>query len=142
MVKDAGADVLGSLGIGVTVADAVKVAGSRAAADQVVLEPAAPDDVARGDARGRRQALPAGRAGARAAGCTAGPGGCQSPAPSRSPPASPSATAPAGVGDWAIEGLRLIGIDLAGKTAASVARAIDEHQVPKPGLYRWRGRRR
>ena len=45
MVKDAGAVVLGSLGIGVTVADAVKVAGSRAVADQVVLEPAAADDV-------------------------------------------------------------------------------------------------
>ena len=45
VVKDAGAVVLGSLGIGVTVADAVKVAGSRAVADQVVLEPAAGDDV-------------------------------------------------------------------------------------------------
>jgi hypothetical protein len=45
VVKDAGAAVRGSLGIGVTVADAVKVAGSRAMTDQVVLEPAAPDDV-------------------------------------------------------------------------------------------------
>ena len=44
-----------------------------------------------------------------------------------------------GVGDWAIEGLRLIGVDLAGRTAAAVAAAIDAHQVPKPGLYRWRG---
>ena len=44
-----------------------------------------------------------------------------------------------GVGDWVIEGLRLIGVDLAGRTAAAVAAGIDAHQVPKPGLYRWRG---
>ena len=76
---------------------------------------------ARGDARGRRQALLAGGAGAGAARLPrrAVPPPC--PAPSRSPPAWRSATARRGMGDWAIEGLRLIGVDLAGRTAASVA---------------------
>jgi hypothetical protein len=43
-VSGSGAEVLARLGIGVTVEDAVRVAGRRAAADRVVLEAAAPDD--------------------------------------------------------------------------------------------------
>ena len=46
-----------------------------------------------------------------------------------------------GVAEWAIEGLRLIGVDLSKRAAAEVALAIDEHLVPKPGLYRWDGSR-
>ena len=44
-----------------------------------------------------------------------------------------------GVAEWAIEGLRVIGVDLAGKTAAAVAERIDQRQVPVPGLMRWNG---
>ena len=130
--------MLGSLGIGVTVADAVKVAGSRAAADPVVLEPAAGDDVLEVTLEGGvRLFLPAEQAPE----LLAAPPGRASAVPGTIPLASSLAVGDGtrGMGDWAIEGLRLIGIDLAGRTAASVARAIDAHQVPTPGLYLWRG---
>ena len=138
VVKDAGAAVLGSLGIGVTVADAVKVAGSRAVADQVVLEPAAGDDVLEVTLEGGvRLYLPAEQAPE----LLAAPPGRAAVVPGTIPLASSLAVGDGsrGVGDWAIEGLRLIGVDLAGRTAAAVAAGIDAHQVPKPGLYRWRG---
>ena len=138
VVKDAGAVVLGSLGIGVTVADAVKVAGSRAVADQVVLEPAAGDDVLEVTLEGGvRLYLPAEQAPE----LLAAPPGRAAVVPGTIPLASSLAVGDGsrGVGDWAIEGLRLIGVDLAGRTAAAVAAGIDAHQVPKPGLYRWRG---
>ena len=44
-VQRSGAEVLHDLGVGVTVTDAVQVAGKRAAAAPVVLEAAARDDV-------------------------------------------------------------------------------------------------
>ena len=138
VVKDAGAAVLGSLGIGVTVTDAVKVAGTRAAADPVVLEPAAGDDVLEVTLEGGvRLYLPAEQAPE----LLAAPPGRAASVPGTVPLASSLAVGDGtrGVGDWVIEGLRLIGVDLAGKTAAAVAAGIDEQQVPRPGLYRWRG---
>ena len=44
-----------------------------------------------------------------------------------------------GLGAWVINTLRVLGIDLAGKTAAEIATAFEEKVVPKPGLYYWDG---
>lgn len=137
VVRHAGAEVLDGLGIEVTVADSVKVARVRAAAEQVVLAPAAADDVLEVTLEGGvRLFLPA----ARAPELLAAPPG-RGAASSGTVPLASSLTvgdATRGLGDWAIEGLRLIGVDLAGKTAASVARAVDQKLVPEPGLHRWR----
>ena len=45
-----------------------------------------------------------------------------------------------GLGAWAIEGLRVLGVDLPARGARAVAEAIEAKLVPEPGLYRWRGR--
>ena len=89
-------------------------------ADRVVLEAAAPDDCVEVTLEGGVQAVPAGAGGGRAA--------RRRRAVARVEPGTvPLASAPGvgdgtrGVAEWAIEGLRLIGVDLAGKAAAEVA---------------------
>ena len=42
-----------------------------------------------------------------------------------------------GPATWAINGLRLLGIDLPQAGAKAVAKQIDERRAPAPGLYRW-----
>ena len=80
------------LGVGVTVNDAVQVAGKRAAAGPVVLE-AARRRRSRGHARGWREVLPARRAGAGAAGGAPGPRRCRARHGAAVLRPSPSATA-------------------------------------------------
>ena len=128
-------------GIGVTVADAVKVAGSRAAADQVVLEPAAPDDVLEVTLEGGvRLYLPVEQAPE----LLAAPPGRAAVVPGTIPLASCLA-----VGD----GTR--GRGRMGDRGSAADRHRSRRQdgglgrglrstsirCPKPGLYRWHGRR-
>jgi hypothetical protein len=44
-----------------------------------------------------------------------------------------------GLGAWAIEGLQVLGIDLAGRTAREIAEAYEAKVVPQPGLRLWNG---
>lgn len=137
-VTGPGAEVLAQLGIGVTVEDAVKVAGRRAGADQVVLEPAAPNDAVEVTLEGGvRLYLPAKEAASLLA--ASDHRGVVEPGTVPLAPSLQVGDRSRGVGEWAIEGLRLIGIDLSGRTAAAVAKEIDERMVPLPGLVRWDG---
>ena len=139
-VSGPGAEVLARLGIGVTVEDAVRVAGRRAAADRVVLEAAAPDDPVEVTLEGGvRLYLPAQEAAELLA--AADHRGAVEPGTVPLASGLVLGDGTRGVAEWAIEGLRLIGIDLSKRAAAEVALAIDEHQVPTPGLYRWDGTR-
>ncbi|MFL5335280.1 MAG: hypothetical protein ACJ8H8_19330, partial [Geminicoccaceae bacterium] len=132
-----GNQVLDGLGVGVTVNDAVQVAGKRAAAVPVVLEAAADDALEVTLEGGVRFYLPAGQAPE----LLAAPPGRAAVVPGTVPLSSTLAVGDGtrGVADWAIEGLRVIGIDLAGKTAAAVAERVDRRLVPEPGLMRWNG---
>ncbi len=40
-------------------------------------------------------------------------------------------------GDWAVKGLRVLGVDLAGASASAVARSVEDQLLGEPGLYRW-----
>ena len=124
-VQRSGAEVLHDLGVGVTVTDAVQVAGKRAAAAPVVLEAAARDDVVEVTLEGGvRFYLPAGQAPE----LLAAPPGRSAVVPGAVPlaPTLVVGDGTRGVAEWAIEGLRVIGVDLAGKTAAAVAERIDQ----------------
>ena len=117
-----GALVLDGLGVGVTVNDAVHVAGKRAASGPVVLEAAADDALEVTLEGGVKFYLPAGQAPE----LLAAPPGRAAVVPGTVPLSSTLAVGDGtrGVADWAIEGLRVIGIDLAGKTAAAVAERV------------------
>ena len=136
--KPPGAELLQRLGIKVTVEDAVDVAATRAVADRVELKAAAPDDPVEVTLEGRvRLYLPAAEA-AELLAATEQRGPVEAGTVLLAT-ALPLGDGTRGLAEWAVEGLRLIGIDLAGRTAAQVAKAIDERLVPEPGLYRWDG---
>ncbi|HWL70214.1 MAG TPA: CHAT domain-containing protein, partial [Geminicoccus sp.] len=41
------------------------------------------------------------------------------------------------LGDWVIKGLRVLDVDLSGRSASTIANAVEDKLVGKPGLYRW-----
>ena len=138
VVGGAGAEVLDGLGIGVTVTDAVEVAGKRAASAPVVLEADRRDEVVEVRLEGNvRLYLPPEQVPK----LLAAPPGRAAAVPGTVPLASTLTVGDGtrGIAEWAIEGLRVIGVDLAGKTAAAVAERIDRKLVPEPGLMRWNG---
>ena len=101
-VEGAGAEVLATLGIAVTVDDAVRVADKRAAAEPVVLKPAAPDDVVEVTLEGGvRLYLPAEQVPELLA---APPGRAVATVPGTIPlaPTLPIGDGSRGIGEWAI----------------------------------------
>ena len=137
-VAGSGAELLAELGIRVSIDDAVAVAVSRAAAEPVELRPVEADDVGEVIPEGGVGFFPPAERGAL---LMVAPGAGAATVSGSVPLATTLATGDArrGTGDWAIEGLRLIDVDLAGRTAAAVAAGIDRRLVAAPGLYRWDG---
>lgn len=126
----------GGLGLTVEVKADVRVRAGRAAGETVTIA-AADDDVVELELEGGAVVwLRADEVAERLA-----PAGARSVASGtiELPPSLPLDDRTRGLGDWAIEGLRLLGIDLGKTTAAKLARALEDKAVPNPGVYFWDG---
>ena len=127
---------LEKLGLQIDIKDAVRIEATRALADGTVLEDVAPDTVVEvGLQDGVRlfmlAAEVADRLGGAARRSVARPGEIELSA------SIPLDTQERALGAWAIEGLRLIGVDLPEEGAKLIARKAEDKLVPSPGLYRW-----
>lgn len=133
--RAAATDTDGELGLAVAVKADIRVRGGRAAGETVTIQ-AADDDLVELELEGGAVIwLQASEAAER----LGVPGSRSADGAIELAPALPLDDRRRGLGEWAIEGLRLLGIDLPEKGAFELARALEDKVVPRPGLFRWDG---
>jgi tetratricopeptide (TPR) repeat protein/triacylglycerol esterase/lipase EstA (alpha/beta hydrolase family) len=120
----------------VEVKDAVRVEATRALSDGVILDAATGEIVELTLEGGVRLFLPAAEAVDRLPGTATR--SATRPDEIEISSVLPLDAAERRVGQWVIEGLRLVGVDLPAMGAVAIASAVDKKLVPQPGLHRWR----